>query len=282
MKTIFHANIDGKEIVLGFGESNGFIDPRATEIKIAPMLAALPETQQMQAIEGELQALRMKAALALDKAGKNTPFVLPDGKVLSAGNPGLMQQFNGEYQMHLGAISEVEKRIPAIVGAYEAARAHLVIDNAAYTHPKPGEDLVEDTESAEMAAKFALRGGGQQLLLTGEYVTDLRGRDFWLPSPWRHVVIDSLGEEMPAGAIVTDQLTAAQLSEIASAQEIERVAALSDEERQAESTAAKKAALTAAAQMRSELEIAGDAKALAKSQAAYAQALADIDAKYGA
>lgn len=282
MKTVFHTTIDGKEVVLGFGDANGFIDPRATEIKIAPMLSALPETQQRQALEAELADLRTKAAIALNEAGKNTPVVLPDGKVLSVGNQELMRKYNGEYQMHLGSVAEVEKRIPAIVGAFEAARARLVVANAVYTHPKPGEDLMEDNAVAEMAAKFALRGDGQALLLTGEYIADLRGRDFWLASPWRHMVIDKLGEEIPADAIIPDHLTPAQLSEIAASQEAERIAALTPEQLSAEIDRAKAAALTAAAQMRSELEIAGDAKALAKSQAQYQTALVQISAKYGA
>jgi len=282
MKTIFHAAIDGKEVVLGFGDANGFIDPRATETKIAPMLAALPETMQRLALEAELADLRTRAAVALNEASKNTPVVLPDGKVLSVGNQELMRRYNGEYQMHLGAVAEAEKRIPAIVGAFEAARAKLVVENAVYTHPRPGEDLVEDAEAAEMAARFTMRGAGQALLLTGEYIADLRGRDFWMPSPWRHVVIEKLGEEIPAGAIITEQLTAGQLSDIATEQETQRISSLTPEQRDAEVARAKAAALTSAAQTRSELEIAGDTKALAKSQAQYAQALAEIDAKYGA
>jgi hypothetical protein len=282
MKTIFHATIDGKEVVLGFGDANGFIDPRATETKIAPMLEALPETMQRLALETELADLRTKAAVALNEASKNTPAVLPDGKVLSVGNQELMRRYNGEYQMHLGSVAEAEKRIPAIVGAFEAARAKLVVENAVYTHPKPGEDLMEDADAAEMAAKFATKGDGKALLLTGEYIADLRGRDFWLASPWRHMVIDKLGEEIPAGAITPDQLTAGQLSDIAMEQEAQRISALSQEQRDAEVARAKAAALTSAAQTRSELEIAGDTKALAKSQAQYAQALAEIDAKYGA
>lgn len=282
MKTIFHATIDGKEVVLGFGDANGFIDPRATEIKIAPMLSALPETQQRQALEAELAALRTKAAIALNEASKNMPVVLPDGKVLSVGNQELMRKHNGEYQMHLGSVAEAEKRIPSVVGAFETARAKLVVENAVYTHPKPGEDLMEDASYAEMAAKFATKGDGQALLLTGEYIADLRGRDFWLTSPWRHMTVDKLGEDVPAGAIMPDQLTPAQLGEIATAQEAQRVAALTPEQLAAEVERAKASALTQAAQMRAELEIAGDTKALAKSQASYQAALADISAKYGA
>jgi hypothetical protein len=60
MKTIFHANIDGQEIVLGFGEAHGLIDPVATYVKIAPLLAAADETRQMNALNAKINAVRQQ------------------------------------------------------------------------------------------------------------------------------------------------------------------------------------------------------------------------------
>ena len=58
MKTIFHANVDGNKVVTGFGEAAGLIDPVATEIKIAPLLAAASEMQQLKALNAQMNAAR--------------------------------------------------------------------------------------------------------------------------------------------------------------------------------------------------------------------------------
>ena len=272
MKTVFHANIDGQEVVLGFGEANGLIDPVATAIKIAPLVLALDETKQMAALNARINAGYQAQAQALELAQR----------AKAIGDSATMARQNGEYQAKGAEIEELQKQLPPLITAFEAARARITEANAAYTHPPQGEDLIDDAQAAELANKHALRGDGRQLLMTGSYVTDLRGRDFYIGPPWAHKVIDTLGEELPGNALTPDQLTDAQKAEIAAQQEADRIAALTPEERAAEVQRMKAAALTAAAQRRSELEIAGDKQALAKSQASYQAATAEIDAKYGA
>ncbi|MBE3064775.1 MAG: hypothetical protein IMZ69_07120 [Spirochaetes bacterium] len=271
MKTIFHANIDGHEVVLGFGEAFGLIDPVATNIKIAPLLQKLPEQQQMNAVAQQINAARQAAGQA---------FALAEG-ARQRKDAATMARQNGEYQAKLLEIAELEKQLPPLVTAFEAARARIITENAAYTHPPQGESLIDDAQAATMQGKHAAAGPDRALLMTGEYVRDLRGRDFWLPGPWRHMVIDKLGEDLPVGALMPDQLTDAQRSDISVQEETDRIAALTPEERAAEIDRVKAAALAQAAQTRSELEIAGDSKALAKSQAAYQEALAGIAEKYG-
>jgi uncharacterized coiled-coil protein SlyX len=272
MKTIFHANIDGREIVLGFGEANGLIDPVATAIKIAPLVEAADETKQLTALNAQISARMQAQGQAFELAVR----------AKSVGDSATLTRQNAEYQAKGMEIAELQKQLPALITAFEAVRAKLTEANAAYTHPPQGEDLIDDAQAAEMAAKHAARGEGRQLLMTGAYITDLRGRDFYLPGPpWQHMVIDKLGEELPADALTPDLLTDAQRAEIAGEAETSRVDALTPEERTAEVERVKAAALAQAAQKRSELEIAGDSKALAKSQAAYQAAVAEIDAKYG-
>ena len=260
MKTIFHANIDGFEVVLGFGEAFGLIDPVATNIKIAPLLQACPEQQQMSVLNQSIGARRQEAAQA---------FSLADAARVR-GDGATMTRENANYAAKLQEIAELEKQLPERIRAFEVARSAIVDANAVYTHPPQGEDLIDDVQAGTLQTAHALRGDGQQLLMTGEYVRDLRGRDFYLAGPpWAHKVIDKLGEDMPAGAIVPDQLTDAQRQEIADEAEAARVAALTPEQAQAEADAKSAAILAQAAQMRSELEIQGDAQALAKSQAWY-------------
>lgn len=272
MKTIFHANIDGFEIVLGFGEAFGFIDPVATAIKIAPLIKDLDEQKQMTALAAQINAVRQEAGQA---------FGLADS-ARQRGDKATMTRQNAEYQAKLSEIAELEKQLPNRIRAFEAARALITEENATYTHPPQGEDLIADAQAAALAEKHALRGD-RQLLMTGEYVTDLRGRDFWMRANkrWQHMVIDKLDEVMPSGALIRDQLTDAQRKEIEIQTEADRVEALTPEERTGEVERVKAGALAQAAQRRSELEIAGDKKALEKSQAAYQDALAEIEEKYG-
>jgi len=279
VKTVFHANVDGREIVLGFGEAHGFIDPEATWRKVEAILAETDESKQMHALNAQINAVRAKASEALATAAKFEPVILPDGKVLSAGNPQLMARYNGEYQMHLGEAEELVKQLTPLVTAFEARRSALFLQQAEYTHPPQGEDLISDDAAASLQAKHAARGDGRALLMSGEYITDLRGREYWLPNPWRKASVAKLGDELPKGAVLTP--TADQSQEIASQQEADRVAALDPDQRTAEAQAAQVAAQQEAAALRARLEITGDAKALAKAQASYADAVEAIEEKYG-
>ena len=272
MKTIFHANIDGYEVALGIGEAFGLIDPVATAVKIAALLPALDECKQLLALNAQINAGRQEAGAEFFQAEQ----ARQRGDAITQG------RHNANYHVKLLALADLEKQLPALISAFEAARARITTENAVYAHPPQGEDLIDDAQAQALAAKLSSRSPGKALLMTGEYVTDLRGRDFYLPGPpWRHMVIDKLGEELPAEALAPEALTDDQKAEIAIQEEADRIAKLSPEDRQAEADRVKAAALTAAAQTRSELEIAGDKDALGKSQAQYADALSAVNAKYG-
>ena len=260
MKTIFHTTIDGHDIVQGFGEAFGLIDPVATSKKIEPLLAALPEQLQLAAKNGEINARRGEAGQAWQLAER----------ARLAGDNATMVRQNAVYQSKLAELEDLGRQLQPLLQAFAVASSEVWNANAVYFHPPSGETLCDDAQAKTLADKHAQRGDGRALLLTGEYVTDLRGRDFWLPGPpWAHKVIDMLGEELPAGALTESELTDAQRAEIAAEAEAARVASLTPEEAQAEADAKSAAILAQAAQMRSELEIQGDPQALAKSQAWY-------------
>ncbi len=272
MKTVFHANIDGQEIVLGFGEAWGLIDPMATAARIAEPLAATDECRQMQALNAEINARRQQAAQAYGIAEQ----------ARKRGDAPTQTRQNAEYQAKCLEVAELEKLLPARIQAFEALRAKMILESAVYAHPPQGEDLIQDEQAAALAAKYAERGQAQQLLLDGSYVEDLRGREYWVGPPWKRLQVAALGERPSAEAIPQELLTDAQRAEIIAQQEAERLAAFTPEERAAEAERARAAALNQAGQMRSEFEIAGDAEALAKSQAWYQGQLAEISAKYEA
>jgi hypothetical protein len=117
--------------------------------------------------------------------------------------------------------------------------------------------------------------------LTGDYIADFRGREYWIKGArWERRLIQALGELPPAGGIPPEALTDEQRQEISTQQEVDRLAALTSAELAAEAERARAQALAQAAQMRSQLEIAGDPDALAKSQEYYQGELAAIEAKY--
>jgi hypothetical protein len=271
MKTVFHANIDGQEVVLGFGEAHGLIDPVATAVKIAPLLAACEEQKQMSALNRQIDARRQEAGQA---------FALAD-QARRAGDSPTMTRQNAEYQAKLLEAAELEKQLAPRVAAFERARARIVTENAAYFGPPQGEDLITDEQAAELRAKYEARGANRQLLLTGDYIADFRGREYWIKGArWERRLIQALGELPPAGGIPPEALTDEQRQEISTQQEADRLVALTSAELAAEAERARAQALAQAAQMRSQLEIAGDPDALAKSQEYYQGELAAIEAKY--
>jgi hypothetical protein len=267
MKTVFHANIDGQEVVLGFGEAFGLIDPVATSIKIAPLLTALPEQQALAAMNGQINARRGEAGQAWSLAERAR--LQQDAST--------MVRENARYQSKLAELDDLGRQLTPLVAAFSVASAAIWNENAVYFHPPQGETLIDDAQGKQFADKHASRGPGQALLMTGEYVTDLRGTDFYLAGPpWAHKVIDTLGEELPRGALTPDILTEEQRSQIAAEAETARVSALSPADRQAEADAKAQTILAQAAQMRSELEIQGDPAALSKSQAWYKAQAASV------
>lgn len=270
MKTIVHASIDGFEIVLGFGNADGFIDPQATYAKIGELIRETGEAKAMQAASD---------ALASRKAEYRELYGQYDIARMQ-GNQFAMQRTGLAIQSKQTEIDEAAAALPDLVTAFEARRAKLFADHAEYAKPPQGEDLIADDAATALQGKFALKEG-YALLMDGTTVPDLRGRVCWTQKPWKRMEILKLGQDWPAGAIADDQLTDAQRQDIAVQIEADRVAGLTLAQKAEEVKAAQIQAATDAATLRSKLEITGDPSALEKSQAAYQQALAAISAKYG-
>ncbi len=272
MKTIFHTNIDGFEVVLGFGEAFGLVDPIATSTKIAPLLLDSPEQQQVAAQSQAIQQRRMEAGQIAVQAKA----------AFAAGDPAAVQRLNAQYALALADVADMEAALVPLVQAFQAARSKLWEANASYFSPPPGETLIPDDQASTLQMAFASKAPAQQLCMDGTLVGDFRGKIYWTPGArWTKTVVTKLGDGAPAGGIEESALTGDQATAIAAQVEADRVAALTPGEIATEAANAKAGALAQAAQMKTELDIAGDAQALAKSQAAYQAAITDIDAKYG-
>lgn len=274
MKTIFHTVIDGHDIVQGFGDAAGFIDPIATAQKLGEAVIALPETVAMNNLKAQVIDLRSRAQLL-------------GGKIADAmrqGDTATENALSAQATGLMGQAAQIEPDLVAAIGAFEEKRRALMDANAVYTNPPSYESLAKDDAVAPLQAAFASLAEGQVLRMDGKLLPDLRGRTYWTTDGkmWSKMAITLLGVPVPDGGLTEDSLTDAQRAQIAAQTEADRIAALTPDERAAEVQRATDAALSQAAQDRSKLEIAGDTTALAKSQAQYQSAVADISAKYGA
>lgn len=284
MKTVFHATIDGHEVVLGFGEAH--IAPVETYAIIEPLVARLPEYVAAQAAGLAVAKARQGAAHVLSmaeqayKRGRRT-----EADHLNAEYKARCREIDGDPTAAAGTPERLglEGALVPLVEGFEAAKRELITAHAVYFHPREGEDLITDEQAAGLLEAWGEHRAGYALALDGTLIPDHRGRTYWrrVKGVWEGGSIDTLGLEPMAGAILESELTAEQHAEIAAQAEASRVAALSPEARDAEREQALQGAVARAAGLRSELEIAGDAEALAKSQAAYTTAAQEIAAKYG-
>ena len=116
----------------------------------------------------------------------------------------------------------------------------------------PGVKLLSEAEEADLVPKFAAlqerirqaeeakktdpsanTAVREKLTLEGEIVPDYRGVEYHKKTSgkWKKVKVQAIGEALPDGAILPDDLTSEQNAEIREQQEAERVAALSPEEK---------------------------------------------------
>ena len=274
MKTVFHSNVDGYEIITGFADGNGFIDPVATEAKIGETLRAHPATVAMVNLKNQINAARSQAY----QLGGQIQSASARGDTATAQKLAMQAQ-----SLNLQAQS-LEIGLPEAIEQYEAVRAGMIADNAVYTAPGAGEELIADDQYATLSQAFALKAYGQALKLDGTYIADLRGETFWMlaGSTWTKTEITALGVDAPSGSIAEDQLTSDQWSQINAQAEAARVAALTPDEKLAEATAAQSAAKAVVAQVQA--EATAGISTIAQVQAAvtvYQTTLAGINSKYG-
>ena len=254
MKTAFYANVDGHDIVLGFSEA--IPDPMATAALVGPLLLASDEAQAIARVNAGLDALRLRMY-------RETPPGSPY-------SPALMEQYES-----LGA------SLDGLGVALDAKRAQLMAENTVYCSPGPKNALVEEDQYEKYKAA---EKSGYVVGLDGVPIVDNRGAAYWTKSggAWAQTLVTCIGVEIPSGAVLQADLTDGQRAEIAEQFEAERVAGLSDEQRQAEAVAVQAQAKAAVVQVAGEVGAGiSEAKALDAAKAVYQAALAALNKKYG-
>jgi hypothetical protein len=152
---------------------------------------------------------------------------------------------------------------------------------ASYFPVKPGEKVLTSIEAANLKSNLARATDHEALTLTGELIPDQRGMEYHIKTAgaWARAQVDHIGDPLPDGAVLPDDLTAGQRAEIAAQAEAERIAALTLEQKDAEKQAALDAAADEAARLEKRAQIQGKDFDPA---AYYAVHQAEIEAKYTA
>jgi hypothetical protein len=252
-KTVLFADVDGHEVISGFGEP--VIDPVETAKVVN---AALPETDEYKALEAK-KAQYAEAATARAKAAHDR-----DQKA---------------YDDAMAAMRTYQEETKPLAEAYSEKIYALRRELAVYFEPKPGEVMIADDEVKKLSEAIKNRPDGVFIKRDGSQVKDNRGTVYFrkVSKKWQRTQVVRLGDTIPKDAVLEADLTPEQKIEI----ERDRVAALPDTDKGKEKDAAIKDALKAAADMRSSLEIQGDVDALAKSQTQYNAEVKRIEGLYG-
>lgn len=264
MKTVFHTNVNGFEIINGFGDAHP--DPVATFAKIGPALQALPEQAAVDEVYARVNVRRQKLgddfAVMFGRPFDNKPKTQAEADWIAT-----------ESAIVARDCDIIASRMPELVADLEAARTALFDSAAVFFQPGPGEDLIGAEDYARLS-KLVASAENAKVTLTGEVVPDFRGTVFWTASPWKKFEIDQLGETVPAGGILESALTIAQWTEITNQQEATRIAGMTADQKAAELKTQLDALASQALAQKQKAEITGaefDPKAWYAEQAAVIQ-----------
>jgi hypothetical protein len=152
-------------------------------------------------------------------------------------------------------------------------RDELLAENVVFAHLVSGQKNVYKTEGEKLISSFGLLKENERLLLSGDIITDIRNKEYWLKQSkiWKLYTIEHFGETLPEDAVLPTDLSPAQQNEIAEQKEADRIANLTPEERAEEKEATLAAARQRVRILKEEAEIADepfDAKAEYQAQKA--------------
>lgn len=189
-----------------------------------------------------------------------------------------------DFLEHQAEIEKIMKTLKPLLSNLDSTKKQLIREHAVYMTPKKGEEIIKDEATVtELKNKFKALVNGKRLKKNGSEVVDYRGYKGYEKKggAWELVEIKAIGDGIGASKKF-DKFTNNEQTEIMVDIEKKRVSKLNAAEKLAEKTAAIAHALSAAAIMRSELEIQGvsEEDALAQSTAWYDAEVLNINAKY--
>jgi hypothetical protein len=273
MKTIITQNIDGYDVITALSDAAGFINPIETKRAIESKIKETETVKRVEAIHKQMNDLARQGT----KLKSEVKELLKLGKKNEANQA--YQKSNEKY----AEMKAFEPELKSLFLKMKEEYRELMISNAVYFQPKPGEEFVEDTEAEEIKTLLAeVIPAGQLVTKDKKKVPDNRGCRYWKKSgsAWEMSEIYKLGDEPKSGLIAEFNLSESQRAEISSQLETERISKMSKADKKVEKDNKELGLRAQAVQMRNELEISGDKDALKKAQEWLAAELNKLDEVY--
>lgn len=277
MNTIITKEIDGLTVVLGLDKEK--IDSVSTMKKIKPIIEGTKEftaqKTRLEKIRGlnvsndsldrQVKAIANRAALRVGKLpGEVTNDDLNESEVSQ------VNKFSQRRQNNIDERSKIESVLPEVDEKLKAKIKKITTENAIYFPlNKENEEIISDTEASQIKEKLKDLKKGQFLLTDGTIIEDLRNKTYYglIDGKWDKKEVKALNEVVDIGIyILSADLTDEERKEIAVQEEADRIAGMSAEDKADELAMVKENLISQAVNMRSKLEIQGDADALVKSQ----------------
>ena len=279
-KTVIYEEIDGHEIVrgfdtpvmdavatnkivLGYRDDNGVFVPGKKHDTDEHKAAEAKKTEYAEAVK----------ALSDIK----TTFRISTKGALQRASREVQEKWNTA----LGKMSVRQDELKPLARDLEEKVIVLRLENAVYFEPRKGEVIIEASEADKLLKAMQGAPDGVLIARDGSEVRNSVGTVFFRksgkPKRWGRTQIFKLGDAVPEDALLESALTESQWDEI----ELDLAATLPEEDKVKAKAGASDEALKTAAELRSNLEIQGDADALKKSQEHYRKRMDRIKKLYG-
>jgi hypothetical protein len=266
-KLAHYQSIDNYDVVMSIQEA--VMDPAATAEAAKPLIEALPEIAQAKSIALKIIA---QQKIVQDENARALAKKEADPNADISGEEARWNQAKANIRVE-------EQNLKPILEAIEAAKPGLYEKVAVYFPVQNGEKILSPAEELDLAEKWAALGEHEALTLAGEIIPDNRGREYHLKTAgvWAKAKIEHIGEALPEGAVLPDDLTTEQRTEIAGQEEAGRIAGLTAEQKAAEKQARLDAAADEADRLSRRAAIQGTVFNAADY---YAEKQAEIEARY--
>lgn len=256
-QTVIIREIDGLQIVAGFGRRS--IEPVQTRAVVDGLIEDTDEFRAVEAKQAECKAKLAEAGTAF----KNAANARIDSVQAVAGMV--------IYAQGQEIVAELAELLPPL----KAKRQALMVEHAVYFDPAKYEHPQSDTQIDALRSKMA---GGGLVSMDGLKIEDNRGvvacTD--LGESWEVRRILTLGEKVPGGAVLFDDLDIEQRVKVDLQIERDLAAGMRVSDRAAARSVAETRALEGSVALRSGLEIKKDPDALDKARVVYDARMAEI------
>ena len=267
MPWVRFTEVDGFKIVTGFDAPS--IDPIATARVIDPLLVETDEHRYFEKLRTEFGDLERRRQGLLTASRR-------------ARNHGELESTKRIYEDVVEQQRIVQSKAIEHKSKYTAKRIELFKSHAV-RFEVPGYQEIDQETKDRLTDALALLRPDQLLTIEGHVLTDLRGGEYWFKDDediWLTMTNTELGEELPPGAKLREELTADEYAEIRHQGNLTRISALSDGEKRTEREQKIKDALAIAAKYRSQYEIEGRADPLGDSKQWFCEEKSRIEKLY--